>query len=171
MNVAKPKMTSFAPRHSQPQQQQEQQDQQPPKVMKRLNLAVQQQLNLESVKTKAISLFKAIMQDIKKVSKAFVVHPKNVNDENAAIFLVMMSSKLLPEIEADDNSKREQLLYAMQNLSVPLQIKKLKARIDMIGAACESAEKVIADNRKTYFGTRQGPTNIMTLDNAQAAKI
>ncbi|GJT00796.1 mediator of RNA polymerase II transcription subunit 8 isoform X1 [Tanacetum coccineum] len=112
-----------------------------------------------------------IVEDIKKVSKAFVVHPKNVNGENAAILPVMISSKLLPEIEADDTSKREQLLYAMQNLSVPSQIEKLKARIDMIGAACESAEKVIADTRKTYFGTRQGPTNIMTLDKAQAAKI
>lgn len=47
----------------------------------------------------------------------------------------------------------------------------MQARIDMIGAACESAEKVIADTRKTYFGTRQGPTNILTLDKAQAAKI
>ncbi|KAJ0488431.1 putative mediator of RNA polymerase II transcription subunit 8, plant [Helianthus annuus] len=83
----------------------------------------------------------------------------------------MISSKLLPEIEADDNAKREQLLYGMQNLSIPAQIEKLKARIDMIGAACESAEKVIADTRKTYFGTRQGPTNILTLDKAQAAKI
>ncbi|XP_021996995.1 mediator of RNA polymerase II transcription subunit 8 isoform X1 [Helianthus annuus] len=190
----------------QPQQQQEQQ-QQPAKVVERLNTAVQQQLNLESVKTRAISLFKAIsriledfdllartnsvpkwhdvssqfsmvnlelyniVEDIKKVSKAFVVHPKNVNAENAAILPVMISSKLLPEIEADDNAKREQLLYGMQNLSIPAQIEKLKARIDMIGAACESAEKVIADTRKTYFGTRQGPTNILTLDKAQAAKI
>ncbi|KAJ9537562.1 hypothetical protein OSB04_030295 [Centaurea solstitialis] len=190
------------------QQPPQQQEQQPPaKVVERLNPAVQQQLNLESVKTRAISLFKAIsriledfdliartnsvpkwqdvlgqfsmvnlelyniVEDIKKVSKAFVVHPKNVNAENAAILPVMISSKLLPEIEADDNLKREQLLYAMQNLSVPAQIEKLKARIDMIGAACESAEKVIADTRKTYFGTRQGPTNILTLDKAQAAKI
>ncbi|KAL8242773.1 hypothetical protein R6Q59_013075 [Mikania micrantha] len=190
------------------QQSQQQQDQQPPaKVVERLNPALQQQLNLESVKTRAISLFKAItriledfdilartnsvpkwhdvssqfsmvnlelfniVEDIKKVSKAFVVHPKNVNAENAAILPVMISSKLLPEIEADDNAKREQLLHGMQNLSVPAQIEKLKARIDMIGAACESAEKVIADTRKTYFGTRQGPTNILTLDKAQAAKI
>ncbi|PWA63511.1 mediator subunit 8 [Artemisia annua] len=192
---------------SQQQLPQQQQDQQQAKVVERLNPAVQQQLNLESVKTRAISLFKAItriledfdiiartnsnpkwqdvlgqfsmvnlelyniVEDIKKVSKAFVVHPKNVNGENAAILPVMISSKLLPEIEADDASKRDQLLYAMQNLSVPSQIEKLKARIDMIGAACESAEKVIADTRKTYFGTRQGPTNIMTLDKAQAAKI
>ncbi|KAK1414190.1 hypothetical protein QVD17_29931 [Tagetes erecta] len=190
------------------QQPQQQQDQQAPaKVVERLNPAVQQQLNLESVKTRAISLFKAIsriledfdllartnsvpkwhdvssqfsmvnlelyniVEDIKKVSKAFVVHPKNVNGENAAILPVMISSKLLPEIEADDNAKREQLLYGMQNLSVPAQIEKLKARIDMIGAACESAEKVIADTRKTYFGTRQGPTNILILDKGQAAKI
>ncbi|KVH92894.1 hypothetical protein Ccrd_005054 [Cynara cardunculus var. scolymus] len=172
---------------SQPQQQQQPEQPPPAKVVERLNPAVQQQLNLESVKTRAISLFKAIsriledfdliartnsvpkwqdvlgqfsmvnlelyniVEDIKKVSKAFVVHPKNVNAENAAILPVMISSKLLPEIEADDNSKREQ--------------------IDMIGAACESAEKVIADTRKTYFGTRQGPTNILTLDKAQAAKI
>lgn len=38
----------------------------------------------------------------------------------------MISSKLLPEIEADDNAKREQLLYGMQNLSIPAQIEKLK---------------------------------------------
>lgn len=41
----------------------------------------------------------------------------------------------------------------------------------MIGAACESAEKVIADTRKAYFGTRQGPTVLPTLDKVQAAKI
>lgn len=141
-----------------------------------------------------------IVEDIKKVSKAFVVHPKNVNAENAAstnffstatwwiiylLFLlwielfcllywrtpvevnahtplwcmwceitllndwtykiypflggswidllsfpavlpVMLSSKLLPEMEIDDNSKREQLLLGMQNLPVSMQIEKLK---------------------------------------------
>ena len=45
------------------------------------------------------------------------------------------------------------------------------ARIDTIGTAYERAEIVITNTRKTYFGTRQGPTNIMTLDKAQAAKI
>lgn len=39
---------------------QDQQQQQPPRVAEGLNPAVQQQLNLESVKTRAISLFKAI---------------------------------------------------------------------------------------------------------------
>ncbi|KAA8540166.1 hypothetical protein F0562_024271 [Nyssa sinensis] len=188
-------------------QQQQQQQQLPPKVVERLNPAVQQQLNLESVKTRAISLFKAIsrileefdalartnsvpkwhdilgqfsmvnlelfniVEDIKKVSKAFVVHPKNVNAENATILPVMLSSKLLPEMETEDNSKREQLFHGMQNLPVSSQIEKLKTRIDMIGAACESAEKVIADTRKAFFGTRQGPTILPTLDKVQAAKI
>lgn len=46
-----------------------------------------------------------------------------------------------------------------------------QTRIDMIGAACESAEKIIADARKTYFGTRQGPTLLPTIDKVQAAKI
>lgn len=41
----------------------------------------------------------------------------------------------------------------------------------MIGAACESAEKIIADARKAYFGTRQGPTLLPTIDKVQAAKI
>ncbi|KAJ6901024.1 hypothetical protein NC652_026962 [Populus alba x Populus x berolinensis] len=177
-------------------------------VPERLNHAVQQQLNLESVKTRAISLFKAltriledfdayartnttpkwqdilgqysmvnlelfsIVDEIKKVSKAFVVHPKNVNAENATILPVMLSSKLLPEMEMDDNSKREHLLQGMQSLPLSSQIEKLKARIDMIAAACEGAEKVLADTRKAYqFGTRQGPTTLPTLDKAQAAKI
>ncbi|KAI4355908.1 hypothetical protein L6164_004635 [Bauhinia variegata] len=195
----------------QTQQVQQQQAQQPPPqqpAVERLNQAVQQQLNLEQVKTRAISLFKAIsriledfdayartnttpkwqdilgqysmvnlelfniVDEMKKVSKAFVVHPKNVNAENATILPVMLSSKLLPEMEMDDNSKREQLLQGMQNLPITTQIEKLKARIDMIAAACEGAEKVLADTRKAYcFGTRQGPTIAPTLDKGQAAKI
>lgn len=48
----------------------------------------------------------------------------------------------------------------------------MKTRIEMIGAACESAEKVIADTRKAYgLGSRQGPTIVPTLDKVQAAKI
>lgn len=38
----------------------------------------------------------------------------------------MLSSKLLPEMEVEDNSKREQLLHGMQNLPIPMQIEKLK---------------------------------------------
>ncbi|XP_057769561.1 mediator of RNA polymerase II transcription subunit 8 isoform X1 [Salvia miltiorrhiza] len=186
---------------------QDQQQPPPAKAVERLNSALQQQLNLDSVKTRAISLFKAIsrileeldaiaranatpkwqdvlgqfsmvnlelyniVEDIKNVSKAFVVHPKNVNAENATILPVMLSSKLLPEMEMEDNTKREQLLHGMQGLPVVAQIDKLKTRIDMIGAACESAEKIIADARKTYFGTRQGTNLLPTIDKVQAAKI
>lgn len=196
----------LAPQPQPPQQQQPQPQQ--AIVVERLNDAVQQQLNLESVKTRALSLHKAIsriledldvfartntspkwqdilgqysmvnmelfniVDEIRKVSKAFVVQPKNVNAENSTILPVMLSSKLLPEMEADENSKKEQLLLGMQNLPVTSQIEKLKARIDMIGAACESADKVLADTRKAYgFGTRQGPPIVPTLDKGQAAKI
>lgn len=40
---------------------------------------------------------------------------------------VMLSSKLLPEMEMEDNIKREQLLHGMQSLSLATQIEKLKA--------------------------------------------
>ncbi|PKI75939.1 hypothetical protein CRG98_003673 [Punica granatum] len=203
-------VTQGQPHPPQLQQQQQPPPQQPPQqpAVEALNAAVQQQLNLEHVKIRAISLFKAIsriledfdayartnttpkwqdilgqysmvnlelfniVDEIRKVSKAFVVHPKNVNAENSTILPVMLSSKLLPEMEIDDNSKKEQLLQGLQNLPVASQIEKLKARIDMIAAACESAEKVLSDTRKAYgFGTRQGPTITPTLDKAQAAKI
>ncbi|KAI4329460.1 hypothetical protein L6164_021721 [Bauhinia variegata] len=197
-----------------------------PPVVERLNQALQQ-LNLDQVKTPAISLFKAIsrifedfdayartnttpkwssfygpfytryfgaifyvnleafnvVDQMKKVSKAFVVHPKNVNAENATtvisfslklmmyLLLVMLLSKLLPEMEMGDNSKGEQLLQGTQNLPITTQIEKLKARIDKIAAACEGAEKVLADTHKAYcFGTRQGPAIAPTLDKGQAAK-
>lgn len=39
----------------------------PPKVVERLNQAVQQQLNLDSVKTRAISLFKAISRILDEI--------------------------------------------------------------------------------------------------------
>ncbi|KAG6522791.1 hypothetical protein ZIOFF_019946 [Zingiber officinale] len=113
-----------------------------------------------------------IVEDIKNVSKAFVVYPRNVNAENATILPVMLSSKLLPEMEAEDTTKREQLLLGISGLPVHMQIEKLKTRIDMIGAACEAAEKVISDCRKAYgLGSRQGPTLVPTLDKVQAAKI
>jgi uncharacterized protein (DUF1778 family) len=45
-------------------------------------------------------------------------------------------------------------------------------RIDMIGAACEAAEKIIVECRKVHgLGSRQGPQLAPTLDKAQAAKI
>lgn len=180
----------------------------PPPKADRLNSALQQQLNLDSVKARADGLYKAvsrilqdfdlfarnnatpkwqdvlgqysmvnmelysITEEIKKVSKAFVVHPKTVNAENATILPVMLSSKLLPEMEAEDNAKREQLLFGITNLPITTQIEKLKARIDMIGTACETAEKIIADARKNYgLGSRQGPNLLPSLDKVQAAKI
>ncbi|ESQ33026.1 hypothetical protein EUTSA_v10004003mg [Eutrema salsugineum] len=181
---------------------------QPPPVAEKLNQKVVQLLNLESVKTRAVSLFKAIsriledfdayartnttpkwqdilgqysmvnlelfniVEAVNEVSQAFVVLPKNVNAENAAILPVMLSSKLLPEMETDDNSKREQLLQGVQNLPIPMQIERLRARIDMIEAACKNAEGVLGETRKAYgFGTRQGPSMLPTMDKGQAAKI
>lgn len=44
----------------------------------------------------------------------------------------MLSSKLLPEMEIDDNSKREQLLLGMQNLPVSVQIEKLKVLLVVV---------------------------------------
>lgn len=39
---------------------------------------------------------------------------------------VMLSSKLLPEMEMDDNAKRDQLLQGMQNMPLSSQIEMLK---------------------------------------------
>lgn len=41
----------------------------------------------------------------------------------------------------------------------------------MIGEACASAEKIITDARRAFFGTRQGPSLLPTIDKVQAAKI
>ncbi|CAN6218719.1 unnamed protein product [Urochloa humidicola] len=178
--------------------------------VERLSAGVQQQLNLEGMRARAVGLYKAIsriledfdviartnptaspkwqdvlgqfsmvsmelfniVEDIKNVSKVFVVYPRNVNAENAPILPVMLSSKLLPEMEVEETTKREQLLSGITNLPVPIQIEKIKVRIDMIGSACETAEKVIAECRKSYgLGTRQGTNLVPTLDKAQAAKI
>ena len=43
-----------------------------------------------------------------------------------AVLPVMLSSKLLPEMEIEETTKREQLLSGITNLPVPLQIDKLK---------------------------------------------
>lgn len=55
-----------------------------------------------------------------------------------AVLPVMLSSKLLPEMEMDDNSKREQLLLGMQNLPVSAQIEKLKVTHSLTVMRCKS---------------------------------
>ena len=45
---------------------------------------------------------------------------------NIAVLPVMLSSKLLPEMEVEETTKREQLLSGITNLPVPTQIEKLK---------------------------------------------
>ncbi|KAL0441260.1 UNVERIFIED_CONTAM: Mediator of RNA polymerase II transcription subunit [Sesamum radiatum] len=134
---------------------QDQQQPPPARVVERLNPALQQQLNLDSVKTRAISLFKAIsriLEDFDTIARTNAV-PKwyhllifrfhvFLKQEESQVLPVMLSSKLLPEMEMDDNTKREQLLHGMQSLPVAAQIEKLK-----------------------------GPTLLPTIDKVQAAKI
>ena len=43
-----------------------------------------------------------------------------------AVLPVMLSSKLLPEMEMDDIVKKEQVLQGMEHLPVSAQIEKLK---------------------------------------------
>lgn len=113
-----------------------------------------------------------IVEDIKKVSKAFVVYPKNVNQENSTKLPVMLSSKLLPEMELEETARKEQILGGLSSLPVLTQVEKLKSRIDAIGAACSCAEKTINDSRKVYeLGTRHTPGSITPLDKVQVAKI
>ncbi|XP_052181402.1 mediator of RNA polymerase II transcription subunit 8-like isoform X2 [Diospyros lotus] len=171
-----------------------------------LNPAVQQQLNLQPLKTRTLGLQKAIeriiediyanvitnsvpkwqdilnqysmvnlelfniMEEVNKVSKAFVVYPTNVNAENAAILPVMLSSKLLPEMEVDDIVKKEQVLMGMDHLPVSEQLEKLKKRMDNIREVCESAEKIIAEGRKALLAPQE-PAITPTLDKDHAAKI
>lgn len=45
---------------------------------------------------------------------------------NIAVLPVMLSSKLLPEMEVEETTKREQLLSGIANLPVPTQIEKIK---------------------------------------------
>lgn len=60
-----------------------------------------------------------------------------INSENIfigffdSVLPVMLSSKLLPEMEMDDNSKRDQLLQGMQNLPITTQIEKLKVILSL----------------------------------------
>lgn len=50
----------------------------------------------------------------------------NYYNFNVSVLPVMISTKLLPEIEAEDIVKKEHLLQGMQHLPVHTQIEKLK---------------------------------------------
>lgn len=51
--------------------------------------------------------------------------------QTISVLPVMLSSKLLPEMEAEDSTKREQLLCGISGLSVHMQIEKLKVRNEL----------------------------------------
>eukprot|EP01018_Ginkgo_biloba_P016448 Gb_37267 [translate_table: standard] len=105
----------------------------------------------------------------------YIMDDVETNYLDPSVFLilpVMLSSKLLPEMEAEETSKKEQILAAISNFPVAVQVEKLKSRIEAIGAACDCAEKVIADARKVYgLGSRQNPAIMPQIDKVQAAKI
>ncbi|CAH8387637.1 unnamed protein product [Eruca vesicaria subsp. sativa] len=175
---------------------------QPPPVAEEQNQEAEQLQNLAYVKTQALSLMKTISRVLEEVSaytetnttpkwfpssrlppthfilqlvsKNLVVFPKNVNAENASILPVMLSTKLLPEMETDNNVKREGLLQEVQSLPIATQIETLKERIGKIAEACESAAKEMADARKAYgFPPHSGlsMSPFPTMDKVQAAKI
>uniref|UniRef100_A0A0E0D295 Mediator of RNA polymerase II transcription subunit 8 n=1 Tax=Oryza meridionalis TaxID=40149 RepID=A0A0E0D295_9ORYZ len=159
-------------------------DQQP--RAERLSAGVQQQLNLEGMRARAVGLYKAIsriLEDFDAIARANPNASPKWQDVLGQFSMVSMElfnivedikkvSKLLPEMEAEEVTKRDNLLSGITNLTVSGQIEKLKTRIDMIGSACETAEKVIAESRKNYgLGARQGANLGPTLDKAQAAKI
>ncbi|CAN6910359.1 unnamed protein product [Brassica oleracea] len=148
---------------------------------------VAEELNLDYVKRQTQSLQQAIsriLEDFEAYSQTNT-SPKwypssrlhtylNVNAENASILPVMLATKLLPEMETDNNVKIDQLLQDVQSLPVPMQIETLKERIGRIAEACENAEKVMADARKAYgLAPDRGSPSMLptTMDKAQAAKI
>ncbi|MCO5596944.1 hypothetical protein L7F22_051015 [Adiantum nelumboides] len=113
-----------------------------------------------------------LVEDIKPILRMFVVHPKNVNAENSQMLPVMLSSKLLPEMESEEAALKEQILAGVSNLPLQLQTEKLQKQIAMVTKACEFAEKALTENRKLYgLGSRQVPAINPPLDKAQAAKI
>ncbi|KAJ7522425.1 hypothetical protein O6H91_18G010100 [Diphasiastrum complanatum] len=113
-----------------------------------------------------------LVEDIKPMLKVFVAYPKSVNVENAPILPIMLSSKLLPEMEVEESMLRDKLLSGLSNLSLPAQSEYLQKKIEMVRSACDIAEKVLADTRKVYgLGTRQGPVSFPTMEKAHTAKV
>ncbi|CAA2977564.1 Hypothetical predicted protein [Olea europaea subsp. europaea] len=108
-----------------------------------------------------------LLKEIEEASKLLVVHPNNVNRENATVLPAMLSSKLLPEMEIGDNTKREQLLNGMENLPVSMQFEKLKTITDKIGAAWEGSN----DACISIHTKRLRPIVLPTINKVQDAKI
>ncbi|KAG0570139.1 hypothetical protein KC19_6G141600 [Ceratodon purpureus] len=113
-----------------------------------------------------------LVEDIKPILKMFVVYPKNVNAENATILPIMLSSKLLPEMEAEETILKDKMLAGIANLPVHMQSEKIQRQIELVRSVCDGAEKVLGEARKVYgLSSRQGPVALATLDKQQAARI
>uniref|UniRef100_A0A6N2M054 Uncharacterized protein n=1 Tax=Salix viminalis TaxID=40686 RepID=A0A6N2M054_SALVM len=89
---------------------------------------------------------------------------------------VMLSSKLLlPEMEVDYNSKSEQLLQGIQNLPISSQIEKLKARIDLIAAACQPWHSTMVEKRRLQHSEEllesNGSGSCRSNENAEGTRL
>ncbi|GBG86311.1 hypothetical protein CBR_g41305 [Chara braunii] len=114
-----------------------------------------------------------LVEDMKPVMKMFLVHPKDVSAENAAILPIMLSSKLLPEMEAEQTLMTDQLLGSMAGLPPNVMEERLQLEKQM-KTVCDKAEKLINDLAKAWsLKSRQGPNagNWPRLDAVQAGRI
>ncbi|GAQ78786.1 Mediator subunit 8 [Klebsormidium nitens] len=105
-----------------------------------------------------------LVADMKPILRMFVVYPKagGVGPETAPILPLMLSTKLLPEMEAERASLQEQLETKMglttpqrggQPAQIPppvqAQISRLQQQIETIRSACDAANRTIQAGRRT----------------------
>uniref|UniRef100_A0A0E0KF73 Uncharacterized protein n=1 Tax=Oryza punctata TaxID=4537 RepID=A0A0E0KF73_ORYPU len=127
----------------------------------RLSAGVQQQLNLEGMRARAVGLYKAISRILEDFDAIARANPNASPKWQDVLGQFSMVSMELFNIVED-----------IKKVSKVFVVYPRNTRIDMIGSTCETAEKIIAECRKNYgLGARQGTNLGPTLDKAQAAKI
>ncbi|OMO55968.1 hypothetical protein CCACVL1_26842, partial [Corchorus capsularis] len=132
-------------------------------AVERLNQVVQQQLNLESLNTRAISLFKAIthiLEDFDAYSS-----PNTTPKWFCSILFDISGQYSMLNLElfnVVDETKKVPKAFIVHFKNV----------IAGNAPTSESAEKVLANTLKAYcFGSRQAAPILPTLDKGLAAKI
>ncbi|CAI5508019.1 unnamed protein product [Closterium sp. Naga37s-1] len=106
----------------------------------------------------------SLVDDVMPMLRSFAVCPATVTAHNAAVLPIMLSSKLLPEMEVEGRAREEALRGPLAALPVAQQLELLQLQAKMVDVACERAEKVILDARKAHgIGARQAAASVAAL--------
>uniref|UniRef100_A0A7S0N2P1 Mediator of RNA polymerase II transcription subunit 8 n=1 Tax=Pyramimonas obovata TaxID=1411642 RepID=A0A7S0N2P1_9CHLO len=102
--------------------------------------------------------FFILTKEFRPLLRHYVVHPNSVNAEVAAELPVLLSTKLLPEMEHEEAALLKQYQRNVLGQDIGTQCENLQKKIDHHNGLCERADSLLQTLREGAVSKRQRTT-------------